>query len=129
MSAIHCCTSLTTLQTSAAGESVGPRLIPLEPMYIILNVAMGGDGDWAPLSPDTTFPTFMDVDYVRVYQRRGAVNVGCSTPDYPTQKLIACNAQKFLLQSERDTWSLGACVDGIAEPVSAICFCVCFTTP
>jgi beta-glucan synthesis-associated protein KRE6 len=34
------------------------------------------------------FPGEMLVDYVRVYQRRGAINVGCDPKDYPTKKYI-----------------------------------------
>ncbi|HEY3280717.1 MAG TPA: glycoside hydrolase family 16 protein [Armatimonadota bacterium] len=42
--------------------------IPSEPMYLIANLAVGGD--W-PGMPDATteFPKSMDVDYIRVYQR------------------------------------------------------------
>jgi beta-glucanase (GH16 family) len=42
--------------------------IPNEPMYIIANLAVGGD--W-PGSPDrnTKFPAQYDIDYIRVYQR------------------------------------------------------------
>jgi beta-glucanase (GH16 family) len=38
-------------------------------MYIIANLAVGGD--W-PGNPDATtrFPGSMDIDYIRVYQRR-----------------------------------------------------------
>jgi beta-glucanase (GH16 family) len=41
--------------------------IPNEPMYIIANLAVGGD--W-PGSPDATtkFPAHFDIDYIRVYQ-------------------------------------------------------------
>jgi beta-glucanase (GH16 family) len=42
--------------------------IPAEPMYLIANLAVGGD--W-PGNPDasTRFPGFMDIDYIRVFQR------------------------------------------------------------
>lgn len=44
--------------------------IPHTPHYLILNTAIGGA--W-PGNPDstTTFPQFHDVDYVRVYQKKG----------------------------------------------------------
>jgi beta-glucanase (GH16 family) len=44
--------------------------IPAEPMYIIANLAIGGD--W-PGNPDATtrFPGFMDIDYIRVYRQTG----------------------------------------------------------
>lgn len=43
--------------------------IPQEPMYLLANLAVGGD--W-PGNPDETtpFPGFMDVDYIRVYERK-----------------------------------------------------------
>ena len=42
--------------------------VPDEPMYLIANLAVGGD--W-PGNPDATtvFPGYMDIDYIRVYQR------------------------------------------------------------
>jgi beta-glucanase (GH16 family) len=45
--------------------------VPDEPMYLIANLAVGGD--W-PGNPDatTTFPAVMEIDYIRVYQRAGA---------------------------------------------------------
>lgn len=45
--------------------------VPSEPMYLIANLAIGGD--W-PGNPDATtpFPGFMDIDYVRVYQKAGS---------------------------------------------------------
>ncbi len=44
------------------------EFVPKEPMYVILNLAVGGD--W-PRMPDATtvFPSQMEVDYVRVYQK------------------------------------------------------------
>jgi beta-glucanase (GH16 family) len=45
--------------------------VPAEPMYVIANLAVGGD--W-PGNPDaaTPFPGFMDIDYIRVYQKAGS---------------------------------------------------------
>ena len=42
--------------------------VPDEPMYMTANLAVGGD--W-PGNPDaaTHFPGYMDIDYIRVYQR------------------------------------------------------------
>jgi serralysin len=41
-----------------------------KPFYLLLNIAIGSDRSW-PGAPDrsTNFPVFMDVDYVRAYQR------------------------------------------------------------
>jgi beta-glucanase (GH16 family) len=42
--------------------------IPSEPMYLLANLAVGGD--W-PGNPDdkTVFPAYMDIDYIRVYKQ------------------------------------------------------------
>ena len=43
------------------------RYIPDEPMYILLNLAVGGTFPEPP-GPDTVFPGYFEVDYVRVWQ-------------------------------------------------------------
>jgi beta-glucan synthesis-associated protein KRE6 len=35
-----------------------------------------------------SFPAVMKIDYVRVYQEKGAVNVGCDPVDFPTMDYI-----------------------------------------
>jgi len=76
---------------------VGPRPIPNEPMYLILNLAMsyswGGPLPY-PFYPDPEymdFPATMHVDYVRMYQHPNETNIGCDPPDYPTAAYIASN--------------------------------------
>ncbi len=51
-------------------EFTQQNLIPAKPMYLIMNLAVGGD--W-PGSPDaqTLFPSVMKIDYVRVWKRGG----------------------------------------------------------
>jgi len=69
------------------GSGVGQRLIPEEPMSIILN--LGISPNWQTIDLATmTFPTEMLIDYVRVYQRDGQLNVGCDPPNYPTKNYI-----------------------------------------
>lgn len=48
--------------------------VPAEPMYLIVNLAVGGD--W-PGSPDasTPFPATMDIHYIHVYQRVQSASV------------------------------------------------------
>ncbi|KAL4428223.1 hypothetical protein ABPG75_002312 [Micractinium tetrahymenae] len=36
-----------------------------------------------------TFPSTYKIDYVRVYQPKGSINLGCSPPDYPTAQYLA----------------------------------------
>lgn len=52
-------------------ELVDQRAVPGafdQPMYLLVNTAVGGDWPGAP-RPDTAFPQRFDVAYVRVYQR------------------------------------------------------------
>ncbi|KAJ3494437.1 hypothetical protein NMY22_g20074 [Coprinellus aureogranulatus] len=66
---------------------IGNRLIPEEPMAIILNLGMSPN--WQTIDLATmTFPGEMLIDYVRVYQRKDEINVGCDPTDYPTKKYI-----------------------------------------
>ncbi|EMD36637.1 glycoside hydrolase family 16 protein [Gelatoporia subvermispora B] len=69
------------------GSQVSQRLIPVEPMSIILNLGMSES--WQTIDLSTMeFPAIMQVDYVRVYQRSDSQNVGCDPPDYPTMDYI-----------------------------------------
>ena len=39
------------------------------PVYLMLNTAVGGAGSWSGAPDQTTvFPNIMDIDYVQVYQ-------------------------------------------------------------
>jgi len=59
--------------TGEGGSGVGQRLIPKEPMAIILNLGMSSN--WQPIDLSTMiFPAEFKVDYVRVYQRKGQTN-------------------------------------------------------
>ncbi|KAI0041789.1 glycoside hydrolase family 16 protein [Auriscalpium vulgare] len=80
-----------TLMESGMGADtaveIGPRPIPQEPLYIIMNLGMStsfGAVDTAHL----TFPSVMRVDYVRVYQDASQYNIGCDPPDFPTAAYI-----------------------------------------
>jgi len=75
-------------QNPETDAMVGQRLIPEEPMSIILN--LGISTNWQTITPSTLeFPAEMLVEYVRVYQRKGQTNIGCDPPAYPTAKYIA----------------------------------------
>lgn len=54
---------------------------------MIINLGMSenfGDVDIEHL----IFPTTMRVDWIRVYQRKDSINVGCDPKDFPTQAYI-----------------------------------------
>ncbi|KAG8950626.1 hypothetical protein FRC04_007250 [Tulasnella sp. 424] len=66
---------------------IGQRIIPEEPLYLIINLGMSenfGDVDLANL----IFPTHMEIDWIRVYQPKDAINVGCDPDGYPTTPYI-----------------------------------------
>lgn len=46
-----------------------------------------------------TFPAEMRVDYVRVYQRTGQTNIGCSPADYPTKEYIKQHMDSYMSSS------------------------------
>ena len=43
---------------------------------------------------DTVFPATMYIDWIRVYQSKDSINVGCDPPDFPTATYI--NTYVFL---------------------------------
>ncbi|PWN45783.1 SKN1-domain-containing protein [Ceraceosorus guamensis] len=66
---------------------IAERPIPNEPMYIIFNVGVSknfGAVDWDNLQ----WPATMAVEWVRVYQPKGQINVGCSPESMPTADYI-----------------------------------------
>lgn len=59
------------LDGAAVGTVTDPTLIPHQPMYPIMNLAVGGT--WGgPPDARTQFPATMDVDYIRVWQAPAA---------------------------------------------------------
>ncbi|EIW82303.1 glycoside hydrolase family 16 protein [Coniophora puteana RWD-64-598 SS2] len=78
----------------AAGMQADPlteindRPIPQEPMYIIANLAMSQQFS-PPDFADLVFPMTMRIDWIRVYQPKDAINIGCDPADYPTASYIA----------------------------------------
>ncbi|KAF9233634.1 beta-glucan synthesis-associated [Melanogaster broomeanus] len=77
------------------GTGVSQRLISLEPMSIVLN--LGLSPNWQTIDLTTMiFPAEMRVDYVRVYQREGQTNVGCSPPDFPTEDYINRHMDSYM---------------------------------
>jgi beta-glucan synthesis-associated protein KRE6 len=73
----------------AADEKVqiGPRPIPQEPMYLIINLGMSSNFGFVDLE-HLPFPVTMSVDWIRVYQPSDSINYTCDPPDFPTQEYI-----------------------------------------
>ncbi|KAH9841904.1 glycoside hydrolase family 16 protein [Rhodofomes roseus] len=87
-----------------AKTEVGQRLIPEEPMYIIINFGMSPSfqaQDWMHLE----FPSKMYIDYVRVYQRSDVSDgTTCDPPNYPTADYINKHAEAYS-NPNLTTWS------------------------
>nr|XP_019000894.1 glucosidase [Kwoniella mangroviensis CBS 8507]OCF64355.1 glucosidase [Kwoniella mangroviensis CBS 8507] len=66
---------------------IGQRIIPEEPMYMIVNFGMS-NGFQAVNWNQLEWPATMLVDYVRVYQREEG-RIGCDPADRPTADYIA----------------------------------------
>ncbi|KZV69173.1 glycoside hydrolase family 16 protein [Peniophora sp. CONT] len=96
------------------GTGVDQRLVSVEPMAIILN--MGLATNWQKIELETMiFPATMLVDYVRVYQRKGAssdnVNIGCDPPNFPTMKYIEDHMTAYT-NANLSLWAGDASVGG-----------------
>ncbi|TFK62962.1 glucosidase [Pluteus cervinus] len=66
---------------------IGPRPVSQEPMYIIANLGFSlnfGNIDFE----DLTLPATMSIDWIRVYQPKNSVNIGCDPIDFPTAAYI-----------------------------------------
>lgn len=70
-------------------SQVSQRLIPEEPMYLILNLGLSPSFQKQDFK-HLVFPSQMFVDYVRIYQRQGIQNgITCDPSNRPTAKYIS----------------------------------------
>ncbi|KII90597.1 glycoside hydrolase family 16 protein [Plicaturopsis crispa FD-325 SS-3] len=66
---------------------IGPRPVPQEPMYLIANLGMSENFGTVDVE-HLPFPVTMSIDYIRVYQPKDAINIGCDPEDFPTAAYI-----------------------------------------
>lgn len=55
--------------------------------YILMNLGISENFGFVDYE-NLVFPTSMYIDYVRVYQKKGELNIGCDPVEYPTQAYI-----------------------------------------
>lgn len=80
------------------------RLIPREPMSLILN--LGISNAWSEVNLDSIqFPVFMDVDYVRIYQPKDKIKLSCDPYDYPTTDYISRHINAYT-NANLTTWEM-----------------------
>ncbi|TRM60176.1 beta-glucan synthesis-associated [Schizophyllum amplum] len=85
---------------------ISRRLIPEEPMYLIINLGMSPSFQQADFK-DMEFPAHLYVDYIRVYQRTGLdtdETIGCSPSNRPTADYITNHANAYS-NPNLTTWS------------------------
>jgi beta-glucanase (GH16 family) len=66
---------------------ISARPVPQEPMYIIANLGMSENFGKVDIE-HLTFPATMRVDWIRVYQPKDAINIGCDPQNFPTAAYI-----------------------------------------
>ncbi|KIJ33317.1 glycoside hydrolase family 16 protein [Sphaerobolus stellatus SS14] len=101
-------TNMWTMTAAAVGPdpitTISQMPVSEEPWYsIVLNFGMSPSfqqQDWRNLK----FPSQMLIDYIRVYQRNGVTNVGCSPPDYPTSDYINSHINVYM-DANLKTWA------------------------
>ena len=68
-----------------ACERTPPREMPNEPMSLVINTAIGTWNGGMSALDGKHWPASFWIDYVRVWQPKGELNIGCNPPDYPTK--------------------------------------------
>jgi hypothetical protein len=56
-------------------------------MYLIANLGMSRNFGYVDLD-HLKFPTVLSVDWIRVYQPKDQINIGCDPPNFPTAQYI-----------------------------------------
>ncbi|KAF7713508.1 Beta-glucan synthesis-associated protein [Penicillium ucsense] len=79
-----------TLDGRAIGPNgnIGQRMIPLEPMSMIMNLGMADNFAPQNSSIHEYMPAFLRFDYVRIYQDPNDISVTCDPPGYETTAYI-----------------------------------------
>lgn len=81
---------------------IGERIISQEPMYMILN--LGLSRNFGTINFDQlTFPAIIAVDYIRVYQDKNNMNVGCDPDGFPTSAYIEKHVDAYM-NANLTTW-------------------------
>lgn len=110
-----------TLDARAIGPNgnVGQRVIPQEPMAIIVNFGMSNSFSGINLTGiGNLLPATMRLDYIRIYQDEGNEIMTCDPPNYPTTSYIANHPEPYsnpnltLWKQTKYSWPRNSLVDG-----------------
>ncbi len=86
--------------------NVGQRVIPQEPMAVIMNFGMSTGFSALNLTGiATTLPATMRFDYVRIYQQEGSTSITCDPEGYETTQYIR-NHMDAYTNPNKTQWSV-----------------------
>lgn len=86
--------------------NVGQRVIPQEPMAVIMNFGMSPGFSALNLTGiATTLPAKMRFDYVRIYQQEGSTSITCDPEGYETTQYIRDHMDAYT-NPNKTQWSV-----------------------
>jgi len=89
-------------------------------MYMIFNLGMSLDFGEVDIE-NLPFPSYMMIEYIRVYQRAQNVNVGCNPPGFRTDQWIACHKENYVVNKDDEMLIPKACnAGGRVAPAAAV---------
>lgn len=94
-----------TLDARAIGPNgnIGQRMIPLEPMAVVMNLGMAYNFAAINDTIKDYMPGIMRFDYIRIYQDPHNVSVTCDPPGYETTEYISKHSKAYR-NANATTW-------------------------
>ncbi|KAF7168932.1 hypothetical protein CNMCM5623_001826 [Aspergillus felis] len=95
-----------TLDARAIGPTgnIGQRMIPLEPMAVVMNLGMAYNFAAINDTIRNYMPGIMRFDYIRIYQDPDNISVTCDPPGYETTEYISKHPKAYR-NANTTTWS------------------------
>ncbi|KAF4210623.1 hypothetical protein CNMCM8980_005758 [Aspergillus fumigatiaffinis] len=95
-----------TLDARAIGPNgnIGQRMIPLEPMAVVMNLGMAYNFAAINDTIRNYMPGIMRFDYIRIYQDPHNISVTCDPPGYETTEYISKHPKAYR-NANTTTWS------------------------
>src|ERR1700761_4522096 len=77
-------------RTFGPNGNIGQRVIPQEPMSIVVNFGMSNGFAWLDIPGlEALMPATMRIDYIRLYQQNGGESVTCDPLGFETTEYIS----------------------------------------
>ncbi|KAG8861387.1 hypothetical protein FRB91_008253 [Serendipita sp. 411] len=100
---------------SDPNTGISPRSVSKEPMYVIMNLGISLGFSLEIDFTALTFPAYMKVDWIRIYQYEDEINVSCDPPSHPTSNYIDRYIEAYT-NPNLTTWSRAAEDGGYEQP-------------